>query len=152
MTGHSGWDIIGINHIDYLAAYKKFTYSQQESYSLDNIANVELGERKIDYSEYGDLMGLYKNNYQKFIEYNIKDVLLVKRLEEKMKLLELMYAIAYDAKVNLNDAFTSIRRLLYLVLVTVRKIERMLVVMLKILIKECKSGLLALILTVYILI
>ena len=109
MTGHSGWDIIGINHIDYLAAYKKFTYSQQESYSLDNIANVELGERKIDYSEYGDLMGLYKNNYQKFIEYNIKDVLLVKRLEEKMKLLELMYAIAYDAKVNLNDAFTSVR-------------------------------------------
>ena len=109
MTGHSGWDIIGINHIDYLQAYKKFTYSQQESYSLDNIANVELGERKIDYSEYGDLMGLYKNNFQKFIEYNIKDVLLVKRLEEKMKLLELMYAIAYDAKVNLNDAFTSVR-------------------------------------------
>ena len=109
MTGKSGWDIIGINVIDYLAAYKKFTYTQQESYSLDNIAHVELGERKLDYSEYDGLMGLYKNNFQKFIEYNIKDVQLVQRLDDKMKLLELMYAIAYDAKVNLNDAFTSVR-------------------------------------------
>ncbi len=109
MTGKTGWDIIGINCIDYLAAYRKFTYTQQESYSLDNIAHVELGERKLDYSEYDGLMGLYKENYQKFIEYNIKDVLLVKRLDDKMKLLELMYAIAYDAKVNLNDAFTSVR-------------------------------------------
>jgi len=109
MTGKMGWDIVGINTIDYLAAYKKFTYAQQSSYSLDNIANIELGERKLDYSEYEGLMGLYKNNYQKFIEYNIKDVLLVQRLDDKMKLLELMYAIAYDAKVNLNDAFTSVR-------------------------------------------
>jgi len=109
MTGNEGWDIVGINSVDYLAAYKKFTYTQQESYSLDNIAHVELGERKLDYSEYDGLMGLYKNNYQKFIEYNIKDVELVKRLDDKMKLLELIYAIAYDAKVNLNDAFTSVR-------------------------------------------
>ena len=109
MTGKTGWDIIGVNCIDYLAAYKKFTYTQQESYSLDNISFVELGEKKLDYSEYDGLMGLYKNNYQKFIEYNIKDTLLVKRLDDKMKLLELMYAIAYDAKVNLNDAFTSVR-------------------------------------------
>ena len=109
MTGKTGWDIIGINCIDYLAAYRKFTYTQQESYSLDNIAHVELKERKLDYTEYDGLMGLYKNNYQKFIEYNIKDVMLVKRLDDKMKLLELMYAIAYDAKVNLNDAFTSVR-------------------------------------------
>ena len=109
MTGHKGWDIIGISILDYLAAYKKFTYAQQSSYSLDNIANVELKERKLDYSEYDGLMGLYKNNYQKFIEYNIKDTLLVQRLDDKMKLLELMYAIAYDAKVNLNDAFTSVR-------------------------------------------
>ena len=109
MTSREGWDIIGINCIDYLAAYKKFTYTQQESYSLDNISHVELGERKLDYSEYDGLMGLYKNNFQKFIEYNIKDVDLVKRLDDKMKLLELMYAIAYDAKVNINDAFTSVR-------------------------------------------
>ena len=109
MTGFKGWDIVGISIIDYLAAYRKFTYTQQESYSLDNIAHVELGERKLDYSEYDGLMGLYKENYQKFIEYNIKDVLLVQRLDDKMKLLELMYAIAYDAKVNLNDAFTSVR-------------------------------------------
>ena len=103
------WIILGVNIIDYLAAYRKFTYTQQESYSLDNIANVELNERKLDYSEYDGLLGLYKNNYQKFIEYNIRDVELVVRLDEKMKLLDLIYAIAYDGKVNLNDAFTSVR-------------------------------------------
>jgi len=103
------YHVLGTNIIDYLSAYRKFTYTQQESYSLDNIANVELGERKLDYSEYDGLLGLYKNNYQKFIEYNIRDVELVVRLDEKMKLLDLIYAIAYDGKVNLNDAFTSVR-------------------------------------------
>ena len=107
--GKTAYDILGISIIDYLAAYKKFTYTQQESYSLDNISFVELGEKKLDYSEYDGLMGLYKNNYQKFIEYNIKDVELVSRLDDKMKLLELMAAISYDGHVNLNDAFTSVR-------------------------------------------
>ena len=102
-------DILGITILDYLSLYKKFTYSQQESYRLDNIAFVELGERKLDYSEYDGLMGLYKNNHQKFIEYNIKDVEIVDRLDEKLGLLELAYAISYDAKVNLIDAFTSVR-------------------------------------------
>ncbi|NDG33226.1 DNA polymerase, partial [bacterium] len=79
------FELTGIATLDYLEMYRKFTYSQQESYRLDHIANVELGEKKLDYSEYESLHQLYKLNHQKFIEYNIKDVELVDRLEDKMK-------------------------------------------------------------------
>ena len=103
------YEFEGIVILDYLELYKKFTYSQQESYRLDHIAFVELGERKLDYSEYENLHQLYRLDYQKFIDYNIKDVDLVDRIEDKMKLIEMVYALAYDAKVNLNDVFTQVR-------------------------------------------
>jgi DNA polymerase elongation subunit (family B) len=102
-------DIIGVTVLDYLGLYRKFTYSQQESYSLDNIGFVELGEKKLDYSEYESLNELYKQNYQKFLDYNIKDVLLVERLDDKMKLIEQAVTIAQDAGVNIIDALTSVR-------------------------------------------
>jgi len=102
-------DIAGVSSLDYLELYKKFTYSQQESYRLDHIANIELGEKKLDYSEYGSLHNLYKENYQKFIDYNIKDVELVDRLDEKMKLIDMVLALAYDAKVNYTDVFTQVK-------------------------------------------
>ena len=102
-------DIRGLSVLDYLVLYKKFTYKQQENYRLDTIASVELGDRKLDYSEYGSLLELYKHDYQKFIEYNIKDVEIVQRLEEKLGLLDLVYAIAYDAKVNFPDSLTSVK-------------------------------------------
>jgi len=107
--GKTRQDILGITLYDYLSLYKKFTYTQQESYSLDNISSVELGEKKLDYSEYDGLFSLYKNDYQRFMEYNIKDVDLVDKLEKKLGLIELGFAIAYDAKVNLIDALTSVR-------------------------------------------
>ena len=102
-------EIIGVTVFDYMNLYKKFTYSQQESYALDYIGNVELGEKKLDYSEYGSLNELYKQDYQKFLDYNIKDVVLVERLDDKMKLLEQACTIAYDAGVNLIDSLTSVR-------------------------------------------
>ena len=101
--------LIGMTTLDYLELYKKFTYSQQESYKLDHIAHVELGERKLDYSEVETLHQLYKLDYEKFIDYNIKDVELVDKLEEKMKLIDMALAIAYDAKVNYGDVFTQVR-------------------------------------------
>ena len=103
------YDISGIAILDYIQLYRKFTYSQQESYRLDNIAHVELGEKKIDYSEFETLHQLYKHDYQKFIEYNIKDVELVEKLEDKMKLIELALTLAYDNKVNYDDVFTQVR-------------------------------------------
>ena len=102
-------EIIGVTILDYMNLYKKFTYSQQESYALDYIGNAELGEKKLDYSEYGSLNELYKQDYQKFLDYNIKDVVLVERLDDKMKLIEQACTIAYDAGVNLVDSLTSVR-------------------------------------------
>jgi DNA polymerase elongation subunit (family B) len=103
------YDISGVAILDYIQLYRKFTYSQQESYRLDNIAHVELGEKKLDYSEFETLHQLYKHDYQKFIEYNIKDVELVEKLEDKMKLIELALTLAYDNKVNYDDVFTQVR-------------------------------------------
>jgi DNA polymerase elongation subunit (family B) len=103
------FDIIGISTVDYYELYKTFTYVNQESYRLDHIAWVELGERKISYDEYNGLADFYTRNFQKFIEYNIKDVTLVERLEAKMKLMELAVALAYSAGVNYNDVFSQVR-------------------------------------------
>lgn len=103
------YTLVGLSVLDYLQLYKKFTYSQQESYRLDHIAYVELGEKKLDYSEMESLHQLYKLDYQKFIDYNIKDVELVDRLEDKMRLIEQAMTIAYDAKVNFGDVFTQVR-------------------------------------------
>ena len=103
------YEIVGVETLDYLLMYRKFIYSPQESYRLDHIANVELGERKLDYSEQGTLHLLYKNDYQKFIEYNIKDVELVERLEDKLKLLEMIVSLAYLCKVNYGNCFGQVR-------------------------------------------
>lgn len=103
------YDVKGISTLDYYQIYKKFKFGNQESYKLDYIASVELGEKKIDYSEYGSLLELYKNNFQKFIEYNIHDVVLVDKLEDKLKFLEQIMAFAYDAKVNYIDTMTTVR-------------------------------------------
>jgi len=101
--------LVGLAVLDYMTLYKKFTYSLQESYRLDHIAHVELGEKKLDYSEMETLHQLYKLDYQKFIDYNIKDVELVDKLEDKMRLIEQALTIAYDAKVNYNDVFAQVR-------------------------------------------
>ena len=103
------YEIMGVGTLDYLDLFKKFTYTNQESFRLDHIAHVELNERKLDYSEYGSLHTLWKEDYQKFIEYNVKDVELVNRLEDKMKLIEMAIVLAYDAKVNYTDVYTQVR-------------------------------------------
>jgi len=100
---------LGVVVLDYLHLYKKFSFSNHESYRLDHIANVELGEKKIDYSEYDSLLDLYKNDFEKFIDYNIHDVTLVHRLEEKLGLIQQVMALAYDAKVNYVDTLTTVR-------------------------------------------
>jgi len=104
-TGNTNYayDIMGITQLDYLELYKKFTYVQQEMYSLNHIAHVELGEGKLSYEDQGSLFSLYKNDYQKFIEYNIKDVELVDRFEEKLGLITLALTMAYRGGVNYRD-------------------------------------------------
>ena len=106
---HTTFDVGGIAQLDYLDLYKKFTYKAQESYRLDYIAEVELGQKKLDHSEFDTFKDFYTNGWQKFIEYNIVDVELVDRLEDKMKLIELALTMAYDAKVNYIDVFYQVR-------------------------------------------
>jgi len=102
-------NIGGVATLDYLEMYQKFTYTQQESYRLDHIAFVELGERKLDHSEYDTLHEFYLKDFQKFIDYNIIDTELVEKLDDKMKLIDMAMALAYDAKVTLLDVFTQVR-------------------------------------------
>jgi DNA polymerase elongation subunit (family B) len=103
------YDISGIATLDYLELYRKFTYTNQESYRLDHICEVELGEKKLDHSEYDTFKEFYTHNWQKFVEYNIHDVRLVDKLDDKMKLLELAVTMAYDAKVNYEDVYSQVR-------------------------------------------
>jgi DNA polymerase elongation subunit (family B) len=103
------YDIGGITQLDYLDLYKKFTYKAQESYRLDYIAEVELNQKKLDHSEFDTFRDFYTKGWQKFVEYNIIDVELVDRLEDKMKLIELAITMAYDAKVNYADVFYQVR-------------------------------------------
>ena len=101
------YDLIGISTIDYLELYKKFSFSNQENYKLDTIANVVLGENKLDYSEYGSLYEFYKKDYERFVDYNIHDTVLVERFEDKLGMIKQVFALAYDAKVNYNDVMTT---------------------------------------------
>ena len=105
------YDFLGVCALDYIELYKWYAPGgkSQESYRLDNIAQVELGEGKIAYDEYDSLHALYRQNYQKFIEYNIKDVDLILKLDDKLKLLELAITLAYDTKTNYDDVFAQTR-------------------------------------------
>ena len=105
------FELAGIQQLDYLDLFRKFGYSYgtQASYKLDSIAHVVLGERKLDYSEYGSLNNLYTENHQKFIDYNIRDVQVVDRLEDKMGLITLAMTVAYKTGVNLTDTFGSVK-------------------------------------------
>ena len=101
------YDLIGIQCADYIELFKKFgfSYGPQESYKLDHIAYTVLGEKKLSYEEHGSLHSLYKADYQKFIDYNIKDVQLVDRIDQKMGLINLALTMAFRGGVNVNDVF-----------------------------------------------
>ena len=107
----TAYGFMGVEQLDYIELYKWYAPGgkSQESYRLDNIANVELGERKLSYDEYDGLHDLYKRNFQLFIEYNIQDAMLIERLEDKLKLIELGLTLAYDTKCNYEDIFAQTR-------------------------------------------
>ena len=101
------YQLIGVSQMDYYDLFTKFGYSfgAQESYKLDHIAYIVLGEGKLNFEEYGNLRNLYKENHQKFIDYNIKDVELVERIDDKLDLMGLAFTIAYKGGVNYTDVF-----------------------------------------------
>lgn len=106
----STFDIPGVSVIDYMDAFKKFgyKYGTQETYKLDHIANVVLGEKKIDYSEYGTLTELYRQNPQLYLDYSLKDTVIIQKLEDVSALLSLVLTVAYSGGVNYSDAFGTV--------------------------------------------
>ena len=100
----------GFAVIDYIKLYKKFKLEKLPSYALDYVANYELQEGKLDYSEYDSLKNLYKENYDLFVEYNAKDTLLVKKLDEKVKFLDLIMFMTYSARAQFEDSVGVISR------------------------------------------
>lgn len=104
------YDIVGCSILDYMELYKKFTlqvHGQLESYSLNFVAHFELSEKKIDYSQYEDLMELYEKDFQLFMDYNIHDVELIRRLDKKLKFFDLVFEMAYIAKCNYQDVLKT---------------------------------------------
>lgn len=103
------YEIAGIAILDYLDLYRKFTFVNRESYRLDYIATVELHEKKSRFEGFDTIQDLYKKDFNKFIEYNYNDVLLIEKLDKKMKLLQLAVDLAYSSKVNFSDVFSQVR-------------------------------------------
>ena len=103
------FNIEGVSILDCLDVYKKFTYTTRENYRLDTIAEIELGQKKLDHSEFDTFKDFYTHGWNKFVDYNMIDVDLVDRLEEKMKLIDLVMLMAYDAHVNYTDCFGMVK-------------------------------------------
>lgn len=103
------YEFPGYTILDYMDLYKKFSGTSQESYALNHIAKVELDAQKLDYSEYGSMREFYRQNFQRFAEYNVQDAILVERLDNKLKLIDLAVSIAYEAKITFDTVFFATR-------------------------------------------
>ena len=117
--GTGKYKIAGVSTLDYLQLYKKFTFSQRPSYRLDAIGDFEVGEKKVAYE--GTLNDLYENDLDKFVEYNLQDVKLVKKLDEKLDFIEIARGIAHLGHCPYEDVFMSSRYLEGAILVYLKK-------------------------------
>ena len=102
------YKLLGICMLDYLDLYRWFIPTRQESYRLDFIGGLELGENKLD-NPYETFKEFYTKDFQKFVDYNIQDVEIVDSLEDKLGLIDLSLTVAYESKVNYDDIFSQVR-------------------------------------------
>ena len=100
------FDLIGRVHLDYMQLYRKYTYEERHSYSLDSIGEYELDERKVAYD--GSLDQLYNKDFPKFIEYNRQDTMLLAKLDKKLKFLDLANELAHDNTVLLQTTMGAV--------------------------------------------
>lgn len=103
------YDVYGISTLDFLELYKKFSLHKPENYRLDTIAFDELNERKLDHTEHETFNDFWMNDWELFVKYNIKDTELVDKLEDKLRLIEMAIALAYQSKTNYEDVFFQVR-------------------------------------------
>lgn len=106
---YNTYEFLGIEILDYMLLYIKYILEPRSSYKLDSICDIELGEGKLDYSEQGSLYSLYKNDFQKFVEYNIQDVNLVDKLEQKLCLIRLVEELAYYSGITYSHVESPVR-------------------------------------------
>ena len=116
---HNRYKIAGVSILDYLALYRKYTFSERPSYRLDDICEYEVGEKKVAYD--GTLDDLYKNDLEKFVQYNLQDVKLVKKLDDKLDFIEIARGLAHLGHIPYEDVFMSSRYLEGAILVYLRK-------------------------------
>ncbi len=102
------YDLFGITMLDYLDLYKWFIPTRQESYKLDYIGEIELGQNKNE-NPFDTFKEFYEKDFQKFVDYNIQDVELVDALEDKLGLIDLSLTVAYESRVNYDDIFSQVR-------------------------------------------
>jgi DNA polymerase elongation subunit (family B) len=100
------YDLVGRIHLDYLQLYKKYNYEQRHSYKLDTIGELEVGEKKTQYE--GTLDQLYNKDWRKFLEYNRQDTLLLFKIHDKLKFLDLANEIAHENTVLLPTVMGSV--------------------------------------------
>lgn len=100
------YELVGRTHLDLLDVYRKYTYEERHSYSLDAISFFELGKRKTPYS--GSLDKLYRDDFEKFIEYNRQDVVLLGELEDKLRFISLLNDIAHDTTTLLSTCMGTV--------------------------------------------
>lgn len=101
--------LTGISILDYLDLYKKYIFTPQESYALQHIATSELGHTKMDHSEFKTFDEFWQKNWSKFVEYNVTDAELVKQLNDKLNLINIVLTMAYDAKLNYEDVSSPVK-------------------------------------------
>lgn len=101
------YELSGISTLDYLLLFKKFAFINLENNRLDTVAQHVLKEKKLEHTEYETFKDFYTLNFDLFIEYNVQDCSLVRRLEEKLCLIQLAFTLAYQSKVNLEDVFSQ---------------------------------------------
>ena len=100
------YDLVGRIHLDYLQLYKKYNYESRHSYKLDSIGEMEVGENKTQYE--GTLDQLYNKDFKKFIEYNRQDTMLLVKIHNKLKFLELANQLAHENTVLLPTVMGSV--------------------------------------------
>ncbi len=100
------YELVGRVHLDYLELYRKYTYHEMHSYSLDAISEYELGRKKVAYE--GTLDQLYNEDFYKFIEYNREDVMLIADLDKKLRFIDLANEIAHDNTVLIKTTMGAV--------------------------------------------
>lgn len=102
-----GYEISGVAQMDGMDLYKKFSFTPQPSYGLGAVAEYETGKGKVEYE--GSLSELRKNDHQKYITYNIGDVIRVLDIDGKRNFIELVLSVAYYAKINFTGVMSPLK-------------------------------------------